>query len=420
MTACMSCAASGSLRPDWLYSSAGSHRPGCVGAEFLQGIATHLGAATRCDRFTLILGRPTMSDPTVTRRSLMVTRGRSAMIAALAALVAVMLAGCVHTESVPTRRWNVSTPEDQGMESERLNSISTYVQGQLPDTTSVVVVRHGHIVFEEYFDGDRDTLRSLASVTKSVVSALIGIAVDQGLIASVDDPMISYLPQFDTPDLNPNVRDVTIRHLLTLTSGFNDTTSPRLTSEAMKKMLESPDHLPAGSTWEYRGNCFTLLSMIISETTGDTMEGYAREHLFGPLGITEHSWVGVLGFTMGDGGLALTSRDLAKIGLLYLGDGMWGEAQVVSAGWVRESTRMYSDLTELLGAARPMGYGHGWWVSGWGASPAYIAFGSSGQYLYVVPDLDLAVVITADDSYFAPFPKYLPIVQEYVIPAAIE
>jgi len=347
----------------------------------------------------------------------MATRGRRAMIAVSILVAVIVLAGCVHTETAPTRRWKVSTPEEQGLDSGQVNGISSYVREQLPDTTSIVVVRHGSIVFEEYFDGDKDTLRGLASVTKSFTSALIGIAMDHGIIASVDDPMIRYLPQFDIPDLNPNVREVTIRHLVTMTSGFNDTIRLRLTSDAMSKMLESPDHLPAGSIWEYRGNCFHLLSMIISETTGDTLEEYARKHLFEPLGITDHLWVGASGHTRGDGGLSLTSRDLAKVGLLYLRDGAWGEAQVVPAAWVHESTRMHTDLTELLGAAHPIGYGHGWWVRGWGAHPAYIASGSGGQYLYVVPDLDLAVVITADDSIFAPFPKYLPIVEEYVIPA---
>ena len=120
----------------------------------------------------------------------------------------------------PTKDWQSSPPEKQSMNSEQLKQINEYVKEKLPDTTSILVVRNGYIIFEEYYQREKGDLRALGSATKSITSALIGIAIQEGYVAGVDEKMISFFPEFDSEALDPQVREITIRHLLTMTAGF--------------------------------------------------------------------------------------------------------------------------------------------------------------------------------------------------------
>jgi CubicO group peptidase (beta-lactamase class C family) len=318
-------------------------------------------------------------------------------------------------------RWRDSEPEKQGMDPELLAQITSHVKEELPRTTSVLVIRNGYIVFEEYYKGDKKTQRGSWSITNAVTSALIGIAIDQGIIENLDQKMIDFFPEFESEELNSYVRNITIRHLLTMTSGFNDTISTKFIPKEMKNMLESSDHLPPGSTFSYNDNCAHLLSMIITKATGDTLEEYGRKHLFGPLGIAQYTWNGAYGFTFGADALYLTSRDMAKLGFLYIKGGTWGKKQIVPSEWVKDSTQRKVDLPQELQSRSGEGYGFQWWMFSTHSYSGYMAAGLGGPYLCVVPDLGLVIVITSEDFHSRGLSfKHLSILDDYVVPAIIK
>lgn len=250
---------------------------------------------------------------------------KSNFLVAIILFIALTVIPILNLGCTAKRDWSISEPEEQGMNSEILGQITDHVKEDLPGTTSVLVIRNGYIIFEEYYVGDRNTQRHLWSVTRSFTSALIGIAIDQGYIKSVDQKVLDFFPEFKSENLNPYIEDLTIFHLLTMTSGFNDITNIKKNLKEMKKMLEYSDHLPPGSTFLNDGNCSHLLSMIITKATGETLEEYGKKYLLDPLGIKDYSWNGVYGYTFGSSTLYLNSRDLAKFGYLYQEQGTWGK-----------------------------------------------------------------------------------------------
>jgi CubicO group peptidase (beta-lactamase class C family) len=328
-----------------------------------------------------------------------------------------LFVSCFSEEYWPGFRWRDSEPEKQGMDPELLRQISDHVKKDLSGTTSVLVIRNGNIVFEEYYKGDKKTLRDAWSVTKSFTSALTGIAIEQGVLEGVDQKIIGFFPEFDTGELNPYVRDITIRHLLTMTSGFNETNYDTFILKEMKSMLESSEQSPPGGPFIYGSSGPQLLSMVITKTTGKTLEEYGKQNLFDPLGITHYKWTTFYGYTFGDDGLQLRSRDMAKMGYLYLKQGRWKNKQLISPEWIHESTHYQ---VELPNAARPEGsYGYLWYPNSTHGIYAFMAFGAGGQIIYVIPDLDLIIVITGENI-LGVWLEPLSIIDDYVVPAIIE
>jgi CubicO group peptidase (beta-lactamase class C family) len=164
----------------------------------------------------------------------------------------------------PTEDWQSTSPEKQGMSSEQLKQINVYVKEKLPDTTSILVVRNGYIVFEEYYQREKGDLRYIGSATKSITSTLIGIAIQEGYVAGVDEKMISFFPEFDSEALDPQVREITIRHLLTMTAGFGPNLMGIAFPDKIKSMLESPLKSEPGEAFAFNSTTSDLLSMIIA------------------------------------------------------------------------------------------------------------------------------------------------------------
>jgi len=292
----------------------------------------------------------------------------------------------------PTQGWRTSTPEEQGFDSGKLAEGLQAMRGSGLD--SLLIIRNGYVVLDAYFyPYDHTIPHKLASVTKSVMTTLIGIAVDQGRIR-LDQPLVSFFPNRAIANLDARKEHVTVRHLASMMNSFESgcLAGDELTLNAMRakpdwvqaaldrKMVQEP-----GTNFCYDSPGMHLLSAILQEATGMTALDFARQNLFEPLGIREVFWQSdPQGYTHGWGDLYLKPRDAAKIGYLWLNNGVWEGVQIVSASWVADSVTAHSN-------AGGDGYGYGWWVS----DDSYYALGRGGQNIKVYPGFNAIVVTTA-------------------------
>jgi CubicO group peptidase (beta-lactamase class C family) len=359
------------------------------------------------------------------RASEWTARGAPALIA-LCVLTLAAITGCAGGASPPaadwpTTAWQTSTPEEQGMDSARLAAMLREIREQAHRIDSVTVVRNGYVVLDAYVAPFRPGLKHvLYSCTKSVISALIGIAIEQGAIAGVDEPILALFPERTAAHLDADKQAATLRHLLTMSSGLACRDSylyrwaglneMRRSDDWVQFMLDLPMADPPGTHFEYCNGGSFLLSAILQEATGMAALDFARENLFGPLGISDVEWpANPQGITIGYSDLRLRPLDMAKIGYLYLRQGQWEDQQVVPAAWVRDSTRQH-----IVARTLQEGYGYQWWVARAGYT---MALGYSGQYIVVVPEHDLVVVFTSD---LAEQDFYVPhqLLDDFIIPAA--
>ena len=302
----------------------------------------------------------------------------------------------------PTQNWRSAYPETQGMDSSKLLKVMPFIKENLPDIRSLLVVRHGYIVFENYYAmGAPDRQDTVHSVTKSITSILFGIARDQGLIGSLDKTLYDYLPNYFDASAQNDKKSITLKHLLTMTAGLQPirVTDRRLwlawryAPDRTRFTLDLPMIQTPGKRFAYSNAVSHLLSVVLTKTAGVPLWDFAARNLFNPLGIRPRLWkTDAQGFNSGGSGLYLCARDMAKIGYLYLNQGQWNGKQIVSAQWVAESTR------RQVSAARDYGYGYQWWTRDVAGCPAYLAWGLNGQFIVVVPRMDLVIVVTSRTS----------------------
>jgi CubicO group peptidase (beta-lactamase class C family) len=266
---------------------------------------------------------------------------------------------------------------------------------------SVIVVNQGTIVREIYYnDFSYSTQFNTYSVTKSFTSALVGIAIDQGIIGSVDDPVVSYFPNATFDHDSPEKQSVTIRHVLTMTSGFDygedPTLAPPVEGSVATHVLNSPVTREPGTSWVYDSQAPSILTRIIEIQSNMSLLDFANEYLFDSLGIQEVSWgTDDSGLAYGGFSLYLTSREMAKFGQLFLQEGMWNDEEIISKEWVRESTldHMPDDVHFVYSVKPSGGYGYLWWTY----DGFYTASGLHGQRIIVNPISEYVVVFTSLD-----------------------
>jgi CubicO group peptidase (beta-lactamase class C family) len=319
----------------------------------------------------------------------------------------------------PTETWPTSTPEEQGMDSQRLAEMLETIRKRGYGIDSVTVVRNGAIVADAtghpFEPGSRHIIHSCA---KSIVSTLIGIAIDQGYLEGVGQRLVDIFPDRSVAYLDADKQAITLEHLLFMASGLECRDSYLYRWRGLREMSQSEDWVqfmldlpmaePPGTRFEYCNGGSFLLSAIIQQATGMSAAEFAREHLFGPLGIHDVEWpANPQGISIGWGEMHLRPHDMAKIGYLYLNEGQWDGEQIVPADWVRASTRKH------IAGTLQEGYGYQWWVAEQGP---YMALGYAGQYIVVVPEHELVVVFTSD---LAEEDFYVPqeLLNEYIIPA---
>jgi len=337
------------------------------------------------------------------------------------------------TPAVIDDGWATAKPDDVGLDGARLCGLDKFLE-QWPNANihSVTVARRGKLVFERYFTGQDErwgtplgevkfgpeTLHDLRSISKSVVSLLVGIALREGTFPSIDSAVFDQFPEYAALK-TPEKARITFWHLLTMSSGFawneaipysNPANSERRlidSAEPARYVLEQPMALPPGYLYNYNGGNTALLAAVLAKKTGQTLDAYARQKLFAPLGITDSEWVVMpaSNTAAAASGARLRPRDLAKIGQLMTSDGAWQGKQVVPRGWVAESTRLHINGEGIYY------YGYQWWLGRTllhGRDRPWIAgFGWGGQRLYIQPDLDLVVTVNAG-YYGSPLQGVIP------------
>ena len=315
----------------------------------------------------------------------------------------------------PIDGWRVSSPGEQGMDATLLDQVLEAIENQHLNIDGLVVVRNGYIVLEKYYPPyKQDTLHEMYSVTKSVISALVGIAIEEGYLHSVDDLVMDYFPgrQFEIQDARK--QSITLEHLLTMSAGlewdFDEMVSSR---DWVQYTLDQPMYFDPGEEFFYSSGNAHVLSAIIQDVSGLDTRDFAGQVLLDPLGIQQYRWqVDVNGIPKGGWGMSMTPRDMAKLGYLYLHQGMWDDQQIIPTAWIKASTERHIQVPDPL-EPWDLYMGYMWWLHEDGL---YAAQGMKGQFIYVIPQSDLVVVITSD----IPDEKYAQpqlLIRDYIIPS---
>ena len=318
--------------------------------------------------------------------------------------------------SYPVNGWKEKKPERLGMDGEIIDSMLEDIDQSGLSIDGLVVVHKGVIVAEKYYHVYKEqTLHETYSVTKSVISTLIGIALQQGCIESIEDSVLGYFPDMIFLDEDGQKDTLTIKDFLTMSSGLAyDPDEMYASPDWVQYTLDQPLIYPPGSTWFYSNGGPQVLSALISNACEMDTIDFADQYLFEPLGISNYQWErGLNGHPNGSWGLELTPRDMAKIGYLYLHDGVWDGEQILPPDWVTLSTtRLYHRVPNPL---EPwyLYYGFLWWIH---VDGFYAAHGYKGQFIYIAPEYDLVVVFTGNitDQQFV-IPQKM--IREYLIPA---
>jgi CubicO group peptidase (beta-lactamase class C family) len=364
-------------------------------------------------------------------------------------MLLVVLIQCVSCQSGveqqtvwPTNGWPSSSPEEQGMDGAPLAALDQkFSNGDYGYVDHMLIIRRGHVVYDRsyahdyeeinagrdaspgmynyhnpdwhpYYKGTR--LHTIQSATKSVTSVLIGIAIGREEIPGVDVEIMDYFDEYKTQEVDANKRQITLEDLLTMRAGIEwdedsyDYTDPRNSCEQMERshdwiqfVMSLPMAQEPGEVFVYNSGASQLLSHIIKKSTGSYVDEYAERHLFKPLGIGEYYWKRTpTDLPDTEGGLYLTPHDLAKIGYLYLMDGVWEGERLLPEGWVQASVRYHVEDIDVPGHV--YGYGYKWWLLPYtdpGKSHVYSAWGYGGQRLFVVPEDDLIAVFTGWNIY---------------------
>jgi len=312
------------------------------------------------------------------------------------------------TTSLPSvEGWQVSTPEEQGFDSAKLAEGLLAIRENGTAIHSLMIVRDEAVILDAYFDPyNGSTYHDLASVTKSVMTTLIGIAADQGKL-SLDDPLLSFFPDRPIADRGERKEKITVRHLASMSSGLDcdpidDATSMMASQDWVRFALDLPMVYEPGTHFVYCSPGMHLLSAILQEATGMTALEFAQQNLFRPLGITNVYWTAdPQGVTYGFGGLCLQPHDMAKLGSLFLHQGEWQGQQIVSGAWVESALQVH-----MQGTGRIEDYGYGWWIGQPSNEPEFLATGNGGQKIKVYPRLNLIVVMTGGGFEFSEIEPY--------------
>jgi CubicO group peptidase (beta-lactamase class C family) len=312
----------------------------------------------------------------------------------------------------PTDGWQESSPEKQGMSSEQLAEVDkTITEGGYP-INSYLIIKNGYLIDEHYYYGYNESItHQLFSVTKSFLSALYGIAIEEGYI-SLEQKMIDFFPDRNISNLDERKEEITIEDLLTMTSGllWSESTTDSLwfaSDDQIQFVLDRPMEHEPGEVFNYNSGSSHILSAILQNVTGKTTLQFAEDYLFNNLGIIDYSWAkDPSGVYYGSHGLSLTPRAMAKFGFLYLNNGTWDTEIILQKEWVQESTM------KKINVSVNTNYGYLWWLDP--NLQSYQASGFLGQRIFVFPKYDLIVVYTA--TTFSPG-ILEDLIEDYILPA---
>lgn len=343
----------------------------------------------------------------------------SFLMATLAIFILTLLAGCdssapsiedfesIDYRPLPGDDWQISTPEEQGLEPMLVAELY-HDAAELETLYGLLVVKNGYLIAEDYFnEGSVGQKALLQSAAKSITSALVGLALEQGCLSSVEQKMIDFFPDFADRIVDPRKREITLRDMLQMRTGY----PPEESDQALWEAVWSGDyvHLVAdfpltsdpGTEFQYSNLTAHWLGIIVARACDTDLKSFGQEHLFDPLGSEIGDWKKDLdGYNWAAGEIHVSARDAAKFGMLFLNDGQFEGNQIVPADWVRDSLQTYSeDAYDNVGEFRDIGYGYQWWSAKVGDHEVNFAWGHGGQLIVLLDDLNMVVVVTADPMY---------------------
>ena len=348
-------------------------------------------------------------------------------ILALSILLSISIVGCSHPkqDKLMTPRpmndgWAVSTLEQEGFDRQKIAKVISKIPRANPKLDGIVIARHGRLVVDQYYHGYKpDSLHKIWSITKSVTGTALGIAIDKGYL-TVEDSIHTYLGNY-TAGKVPSIKAITIKHLITMTSGFvwDELGGPGsagfqlpYSNDWIEFTLSQPHSRPPGTIFNYSTGNTMLLAPIIKQSTNVQAKEFATRHLFDPLKIVHFEWDTQSEFwtktqggelpdakqpsdidykqpfadlTNTGSGLRMRPRDMCKLGQLYLDDGKWNDQQIVSKNWINASTQPHFGNEE---------YGYHWRLMTFEEQPCYFATGFGLQRIFVFPALELVIVLT--------------------------
>jgi CubicO group peptidase (beta-lactamase class C family) len=348
---------------------------------------------------------------------------------------------CSNDNNTETYTYNLPEALNDGLEVSSLDSVEfdkeliEYMIDHVNNYKyihSILIVRNDKLVLEEYFAGFRsNTLNNTYSVTKSFCSALVGIAIDKQYIKSVNDPIKTYLQEYNIDWSGKE--NIKIHHLLTMSSGFewDEDTAPYGTPEnSHTQMNQSPDQVKyviqrpveakPGTEFRYNTGTVNVLGKIVANSIEMEFDTFATRYLFKPLEINRHKWyIYPSGIYHTGGNLEITSRDMVKFGLLYLNHGRWKGQQIISEEWINLSVQDYIRTNQSQ-----VNYGYLWWkrpllmLNGQRVE-GYTAEGFGGQTIFVLPGYNMVVVFTSGIDWNEEELTYQPveILEQFILPA---
>lgn len=327
----------------------------------------------------------------------------------------------------PTENWQTSTPEAQGMDSKKIDEMFESIEMHGYDIHHVLIIKNGYKVAEcNYYPYRQSDLHLVNSITKNFTSALVGKAIDDGLLKNVDEKVLGFFKEETVKNPSDEKSALTVEHLLTMSTGYqwsedgnygapyDSNTQLWKSQNQVQFMLDLPVVNSPGTDFYYNTGASHLLSGILNRVTQKTSEAYAKETILNPIGIKNIYWgKDNQGINVGGSRLFISAEDLAKFGFLYLHNGEWDGQQILSKKWVAESTSKHIDTPN--GLAGRSGYGYQWWMNPYGG---YSGRGFGGQFLFVLPKENMVVVF---NSALAGNDFYMPetLVGEYLVPAVI-
>lgn len=283
--------------------------------------------------------------------------------------------------------WRDSTATEKAHDAAAFAPVEAALRQQFSDVQSVVVAQAGRVVFEYHRDGAAEQLRDVQSVAKSALSTLVGIALGQGHIASLDQPVVALLPEWAALNADARAQAITVRHLLTMSTGFdvNDVAGTAAPGSAAAAWARPLRHAP-GEAFAYDNAAVPLLTAMLEKVTGVPLADYARTQLVQPLGMSAPAY---------SRGLRLRTADMARLGHLFLSAGIWDGRQIVPSAYVSAATQPQN----AGGPPVAMAYGYLWWiVPPRGPGKTYMASGYGGQLIWVHEALELVVAATSTAS----------------------
>jgi CubicO group peptidase (beta-lactamase class C family) len=310
--------------------------------------------------------------------------------------------------------WEISTPEEQGIESEPLVAMLEKIYNESLKIRSVIIIRNNKLVLETYVHPyNRNVMHDVKSVSKSIISAVVGISLDRRIFKNLDQKVSEFFPEYFPEGEDPRKREINLRDLLMMSAGLDLDENGQVMREIMaqndwiRATFAQPMIADSIRSFNYCTFLTHTMSAILTRASGKSLFELSNNFLFEPLGISRIHWEkGPQGYYFGGDKLWLTPPDMAKFGFLFLNNGKWEKKQIVSDKWVTESTQNQFEIFNKDGFS---GYGYWWWLAEDGS---YLARGFGGQIISVYPELNMVVVFTGADNN-----HWRMLTREYILPA---